>query len=200
MTVVLLPPVTGSVVALDVEPLDVGPRFIRTRAMSRWHRPRTGVQFSEGHVTYTVWCGQIIGGRRRGGFLTAEQPREGELVCATCEGRAIGAGQEQAAPGSPLLVFSPRGLTPPRHCPGSRTSLYRLLSGGAAGECLACGDTHPLRAMGGPYASRTAIVQHDPGAALVAPCPFHRWRQPRHAEGTVQCACGRPMPAPREAR
>lgn len=200
MSVTLLPPVTGSVVALDVEPLDVGPRFVRTRAMSRWHRPRTGVQFPEGRTAYTVWCGQIVGGHRQGGFLTAEEPPAGAPVCATCDGRAIGAGQEHPLPGSRPLVFSPRGLTPPRHCPGSRTDLYALLSGSTTGRCLACSDTHPIRAMGGPYASRTAIVQHDPGPGLIQPCPFHRWRQPRHADGAVLCSCGRPMPAPKEAQ
>ncbi|MFB7832047.1 hypothetical protein [Streptomyces sp. NPDC056056] len=200
MTVLLLPPVTGSTVDLGVEPLAVGPRFVRTRAMSRWHRPRTGVQFPEDRVSYIVWCGQIVGSHRPGGLLTAEEPPAGHVVCATCEGRAIGAGQEQQTPGGRPLVFSPQGLTPPRHCPGSRTALYRLLSGGTTGACLACGDTHPLRAMGGPYDSRYAIVQHGPGAGLVAPCPFHRWRQPRLDGDGVRCNCGRPMPAPKGAR
>ncbi|MFD9047639.1 hypothetical protein [Streptomyces zaomyceticus] len=199
MTVLLLPPVTGSTVDLDVEPLAVGPRFVRTRAMSRWHRPRTGVQFPEDRISYTVWCGQIVGSHRPGGLLTAEEPPAGHVVCATCEGRAIGAGQEQQTPGGRPLAFSPQGLTPPRHCPGSRTVLYRLLPGGTTGHCLACSDTHPVRVMGGPYNPRTAIVQHPPGPGLVGPCPFHRWRQLQLIFNGVQCTCGRPMPAPKGA-
>lgn len=197
MTVPLLPPATYSTVTLDVQPLAEGPRFVRTRNMSRWHRPRTGVQYGE-RTIYGAWCGYSIGGSERaGGFLAAEQPPTGELVCATCDGRAVGAGQEQDGPDGRALVFSPRGLTPPRHCPGSRTTLYEALPGGTAARCLACRDVHPIRAMGGPYASRCGIVQHPPGAALCAPCPFHRWRHPTARNGRLMCTCGRPLATPR---
>ncbi|MFE5578842.1 hypothetical protein, partial [Streptomyces anulatus] len=64
------------------------------------------------------------------------------------------------------MLFGPRGLVPPRHCPASRTDLFRAAPGGTTGRCLACQDWHPIRAMGGPYASRVGIVQHPPGAAL----------------------------------
>lgn len=192
MTVALLPPVTGSTVDLDTVPLTEGPRFVRTRNMSRWHRPRNGVHYPDRDRTvYGCWCGYGIGGSEKAGaFLAVEEPPAGELVCGTCEGRAAGAGQDDSPTGR-QLVFSPRHIAPPKTCPASRSSLYAGLPGGRVGRCLACGDHQPLRAMGGPYNSRYAIVQHPTGAALVAPCPFHRWRQLEAANGSVRCACGR---------
>lgn len=191
MTVALLPPITGSAVDLDVEALTEGPRFIRTRGMSRWHRPRNGTRHPNGRTVYGAWCGYGIGGSEKAGtYLAAEEPPPGEPVCATCEGRAAGAGQDDSPTGR-LLLFSPRHVDPPKNCPGSRSSLYEELPGGRAGRCLACSDVHPLRAMGGPYNPRYAIVQHPPGAALIAPCPFHRWRQLTARNGRVLCDCGR---------
>ncbi|MGW5616228.1 hypothetical protein [Streptomyces sp. NPDC003877] len=191
--ILLLPPATSSTVSLDVEPLTEGPRFVRTRGMNRWHRPRSGVRFPERDRTvYGCWCGYGVGGSERAGaFLAADEPPAGEPVCATCEGRAAGAGQDNSPTGRPL-VFNPRHITPPKTCPGSRSSrLYEPLPGGRAGRCLACGDVQPIRAMGGPYNPRAAIVQHPVGAALVPPCPFHRWRQLTARDGRVLCTCGR---------
>lgn len=196
MTVALLPPVTYGIGRIDADPLTEGPTFIRTRTMSRWHRPRTGVCYHDSRRVYTAWCGYTIGGlTRAGAFLAAETLAAGDPICATCDGRAAGAGQIDNPPGRTLL-FGPRGLTPPRHCPGSRTGLYTPLPGGTTGQCLPCGDTHPIRAMGGPYSGRVAIVQHDPGTALVEPCPFHRWRHLTATNGRVHCTCGRPTPTP----
>lgn len=197
MTVTLFPPLTYGCGRETAEPLAEGPRFLRTTGMSRWHRPRSGVRYPDNRTMYGLWCGQHAGGIRRAGpLLSAENVPAGELVCATCEGRAIGAGQEQPAEGARRLVFTPRGLTPPRYCPGSRTALFAALPGGTAARCLACRDVHPLRAMGGPYASHVGIIQHPPGARLFAPCPFHRWRHPRAAEGRLVCVCGRPLDPP----
>lgn len=53
----LLPPATYSTVALDVEALTSGPRFVRTRGMSRWHRPRSGRRYPDDRVVYDAWCG-----------------------------------------------------------------------------------------------------------------------------------------------
>lgn len=191
--VTLLPPTTRSDVDLTTEALTEGPRFIRTRGMSRWHRPRTGVRYPDNRIVYSAWCGYGIGGSdRAGACLTTDEPPPGEPVCATCEGRAVGAGQEFSPTGR-LLLFSPRDIDPPKTCPGSRSSvLYTELPGGRAGRCLACADVHPLRAMGGPYNPRTAIVQHPTGSTLVEPCPFHRWRQLTATDGRVHCHCGRP--------
>ncbi|MFG3276196.1 hypothetical protein [Streptomyces luteogriseus] len=191
MTVALFPPATLSVVDLIVEALTEGPRFIRTRGMNRWHRPRSGVRYPGDRTVFSAWCGYGIGGSRRaGGYLATEEPPEGEPVCATCEGRAAGAGQDDSPTGRPL-IFQPRWIDPPKNCPGSRSSLFEELPGGRVGRCLACGDHQPLRAMGGPYNPRYAIVQHPTGSALVPPCPFHRWRQLTARDGHVHCACGR---------
>lgn len=192
MTVALLPPTTGSAVDLDVVPLAEGPRFVRTRGMSRWHRPRTGVRYPHGRTVYGCWCGYSVGGSDRAqAFLAVEEPPSGEPVCGTCEGRAAGAGQDDSPTGR-LLLFSPRDITPPKNCPGSRSSvLFEALPGGRAARCLACSDVHAVRAMGGPYNPRCAIVQHPPGSGLVEPCPFHRWRQLTATDGRVHCHCGR---------
>ena len=192
MTVALLPPATYSAVSLDVEALATGPRFVRTRGMSRWHRPRSGVRFPErDRVVFGCWCGYGVGGSERAGaFLAADEPPAGEPVCGTCEGRAAGAGQDDSPTGR-LLLFTPRHIDPPTTCPASRSSLFEELPGGRVGRCLACGDMQPLRAMGGPYNPRYAIVQHPPGQALVEPCPFHRWRQLTARNGRVVCDCGR---------
>ncbi|MFE4697250.1 hypothetical protein ACFRIC_09170 [Streptomyces sp. NPDC056738] len=140
---------------------------------------------------YGAWCGYGIGGSERAGaFLAADEPPAGEPVCGTCEGRAAGAGQD-GSPTGRLLLFSPRDVAPPKNCPASRSSMYQELPGGRVGRCLACGDMQPLRAMGGPYNPRYAIVQHPTGQALVDPCPFHRWRQLTARDGRVLCACGR---------
>ncbi|MFJ8023334.1 hypothetical protein [Streptomyces sp. NPDC096311] len=191
MSVLLLPPATYSAVSLDIEALTDGPRFVRTRGMSRWHRPRSGTRYPKGRVVYGCWCGYGVGGSERAGaFLAADEPPAGEPVCGTCEGRAAGAGQNESPTGR-LLLFSPRDIDPPKNCPASRSSLYEELPGGRVGRCLACGDMQPLRAMGGPYNPRYAIVQHLTGQALVAPCPFHRWRELTTRDGRVVCACGR---------
>lgn len=190
MTVTLLPPVTGGPVPGGVVALDTAPEFVRSRGMSRWHRPRTGVRWPGGRITYGLWDGAGYVALP-GGLAVDVRPDDGLPVCGTCDGRAAGAGQIPGPPGREL-VFTPRHITPPRHCPGSRTGLFEELPGGRVGRCQVCGDMQPLRAMGGPYASRYAIVQHPPGAALVDPCPFHRWRSLAATDGRVHCTCGRP--------
>lgn len=192
MTVALLPPVTSCPGAylVGAEPLVEGPRFVRTRAMSRWHRVRSGVRYATGRLVYNLWCNGFV----QGDFLSRDTAADGEPVCGMCDGKAVGAGQETDGPAGRTLLFSPRHLEPPANCPGSRSDrLYEELPGGRAGRCLACSDTHPLRAMGGPYNPRYAIVQHPTGHALVAPCPFHRWRQLTARNGLVVCTCGREL-------
>ncbi|MGW6570069.1 hypothetical protein [Streptomyces sp. NPDC054975] len=164
--------------------------------MSRWHRPRSGTRYPRGRDCFTAWCGYSIGSSDRAPALTTEEVPDGELVCATCEGRAIGAGQEEQNPAGRQLVFGPREQQRPKTCPGSRRALLAPLRGGTTARCLVCGDTHPVRAMGGPHNPRIAIIQHPPGDALVQPCPFHRWRQPTVTDNTIHSTCGRPMPAP----
>lgn len=187
MTVALVPPITGSTVSLDTEALTEGPRFVRTRGMSRWHRVRSGVRYGDGRTVYSLWCTGAV----QGDFLSTDDAPAEDLVCGLCDGKAVGAGQEPDGPAGRTLVFQPRHITPPKNCPASRSSLYEELSGGRVGRCLACGDHQPLRAMGGPYNPRYAIVQHPTGAGLVQPCPFHRWRQLTARNGRVLCDCGR---------
>ncbi|URC17961.1 hypothetical protein QEN62_gp39 [Streptomyces phage AxeJC] len=197
MPVMLLPPITYGIGHIDADPLTDGPRYVRTGGMSRWHRPRSGVRMADARTIYSVWCGQHVGGSRAAQpLLTTESVTDGAPVCATCDGRAVGAGQEENGPAGRTLVFGPRSLTPPRWCPGSRRDLYEPLPGATTGRCLACSDSHPIRAMGGPYASRAAIVQHPPGERLFAPCPFHRWRHPALVDGRLRCVCGRPLTSP----
>lgn len=197
MTVALFPPYTTSLPAGPGQPLAEAPEFVRTPGMSRWHRPRSGVAYPDGRRSYHVWCGQLIGCiLRAGGALAVDvRPADDLPVCGTCDGRAAGAGQIPGPDGR-RLAFTPRWQTPPRWCPGSRSGrLYAPLPGGTAGRCLACSDTHPLRAMGGPYASRTAMVQHPPGAELLPPCPWHAWRQFTATNGRPHCACGHQLTA-----
>ncbi|MGC9540221.1 hypothetical protein [Streptomyces sp. UG1] len=194
MSVGLLPPVTTSCGRIDAEPLTEGPRFVRTRAMTRWHRPRSGRRYVRtGRTVYDLWCG---GGYVDDTAFQRDEPLAGEPVCGTCDGRAVGAGQEPDGPSDRELLFSPRWIDPPKNCPGSRSTLFAEMAGGRVGRCLVCGDHQPLRAMGGPYDPRYGIVQHPTGAALVAPCPFHRWRYLTVVDGCVACGCGRPLDAP----
>lgn len=94
------------------------------KATGRVHRVRSARIFAHDpdaggwngrryHVAVTFWCGSS-------GFLDAKNGRrdlllhdipEGSVLCATCEGRAIGAGQPSAAwlvPPDRDLIFTPR--------------------------------------------------------------------------------------------
>lgn len=74
--------------------------FVQSSSGLYVHRVRSGMihlwKGAYSHTTFQAWCGQIIGvGARRksrGGSLLAEPPERG-VFCATCEGRATGAGQ-----------------------------------------------------------------------------------------------------------
>ena len=187
MPVNLIPPITGYPGRIEATALTEGPRFIRTPAMRYWHRPRSAfLRHSDVVTVFHMWCGQHVFSYKA---VTTETAPAGQAVCATCDGRAVGAGQEEG-PAGRTLALTPRHLAPPRYCPGSRTGMFEELSGGRVGRCLVCGDHGPLRGMGGPYYGHYGIVQHDPGPALVTPCPFHRWRQLSARDGRIYCPCG----------
>ncbi|MEO3856142.1 hypothetical protein [Acrocarpospora sp. B8E8] len=191
MSVVLEPPLTTSGVTpwtrnLWGEALAVGPRFIRGPRNGRWHRPRSGTR-REDRVSYNLWCGPHI--KVEAGFAEAEELPPGSALCGTCDGRAVGAGQDAwMVEGGPDLIFSPRRLTAPKRCPGSRTMLCEELAWNV-GKCLVCGVVTPMRSSGGPYNSHWGMTNHDPGPDLIAGCPFHAWRELRLVEGVVMCGC-----------
>jgi hypothetical protein len=177
-------------------PLTRGPRLVRTAAMGRWHRPRSGTWHRRPdwtHTTLATWCGQLVILERA---LTATAVPHGEPLCGTCEGRAVGAGHPPI--GVELraaLLFEPAtAAAAPARCPA------RLLGETAARRfpwrgtfpCPCCGESTRLRAAGGPYDSRVVIESHPPGPDLYRPCPFHRWDRPRLADdGRVVCGCTR---------
>ncbi|MFG3050359.1 hypothetical protein ACGFZP_05295 [Kitasatospora sp. NPDC048239] len=198
----LFPPVSSSVgmYGPDAEPLTEGPRFVKTERMRRWHRVRSGVRYCTGRTVYHLWCqGAVFDDQ----FLSKEAVPADAEVCGPCDGRAVGAGQEPEGPAGRLLVFNPRDNELPGTCPGSRKERLTLaIPPGTVGQCLACLDLHPVRAMGGPYDPRNAITRHAPGAGLVTPCPFHRWKYLEPSpDGALRCSCGRTLrePAPAAA-
>lgn len=195
MTVFLLLPTTGHPGRIEATALTEGPAFLRNPAMGRWHRPRSGHRRHTDLVTvYDLWCGPYVYGHKA---LATDAVAPGDRVCATCDGRAVGAGQETNGPPGRTLVFQARHLDRPANCPGSRTDMFEELPGGRVGRCLVCADHMPLRAMGGPYAGRYGIVQHPPGPALVAPCAFHRWRYLTARQGRIYCPCDTELTASR---
>lgn len=191
MSVVLEPPLTRSSAWRNPDlptpvPLLVGPRFVRSPAGSRWHRPRHGTTYGE-RTFYGVWCGQTV--HVRDGFASAESLDRSAPLCGTCDGRSVGAGQDSwPTEDGPNLVFTPDRLTPPKRCPGSQTKWCEQLSPTVA-RCLACRAYTTLRARGGPYNSSYGMTNHEPGPELVAGCPFHAWRELRLVDGVVMCGC-----------
>lgn len=187
-------------------PLLRGPRLVRTRTMSRWHRPRSGVAHPSGrarsapYVTYTLWCGQFLN-RSSGVVLAAELP-DNEPLCGPCEGKAIGAGHPPIAVAlEKALLFEPdSGRPPPQWCPAGRLrerDAYRLADYGQAFVCPVCGAGARLRGAGGWTNPHVKVESHLTGPALIDPCPFHRWDWlVLDAEARALCACRLPPPAP----
>ncbi len=180
-TPLLLPPPWGFE-RPDCEILDDAEPFVRSAHSTAflWHRPRSGRRWPDGRVTFDLWCGNMIG---TSGIVTGYAP-EGPL-CATCEGRAVGAGwptAEQVISGAgsrpwPVTRFTPKPyFDPPAVCPGSKRELYRENRDGRTGTCLVCGDHVRLRLIGSRWAPRGfGPVVHPPGDELVRPCRYHAW-------------------------
>lgn len=190
----LEPPYTRSGGRLsDAIPLTRGPRLVRTRGMGRWHRPRSGVHLTRfSRTVLHVWCGQAV---HVGDAITAVDLPADDLLCGTCEGRAVGAGHPGT--GTPLneaLLFEPRSSSPPpTRCPSHRLMEHEVrgLPYGVF-ACPVCGQATRLRAAGGPYNSHLVIEGHLTGSRLFAPCPFHRWDYPALRDGVARCGCGAP--------
>lgn len=193
MTVALLPPFTYSCGTITGTALDRGPRFVRTRDMSRWHRVRSGVDYGA-HRAFHAWCGYSVfdsPSPRRTRFIGRDRdPVDGIPVCGTCEGRAIGAGHA-TNDGPRDLLFSPHPRIP-RWCPGSNRALYDPIEDARGwprvGTCLVCGAVEPIRASSRSYGTYTTVGlrKHEP-LELIDPCPFHAWRHLGAVDGVVFC-------------
>lgn len=71
--------------------------FVESTRGEYTHRVRTGIlhkhpKSKESHMSFTCWCGVsvLISSNKRGRLV--EKPSEGRPICATCEGKATGAG------------------------------------------------------------------------------------------------------------
>ena len=142
-----------------------GPTYAWTTPGNYVHRIRTANDYEAPWGAWrsaTMWCGQ---GRRIESGHTGDSPPEGFKVCATCEARAVGAGQQSSviavAEGSDL-IFMPRRT---RKCPAS---------GGTSGwanpetptanprivQCLTCGQL-VLVSYGNGYSTSERLQRHD---------------------------------------
>jgi hypothetical protein len=173
------------------------PRYVRTSRSTRWHRPRYGKRFSDQHPwapgkeTFTVWCGQGVGARLQQPLLWSGSVPDGEPVCGTCEGRALGAGQDPTPEGMPGLVFSGRYGLAPEWCPGGGTKLAVPHDGNRVATCRVCRRVEPMRACGGRYHADWKLAAHE-ATTLPDPCPEHGWYSlVPNGPADVRCACGR---------
>lgn len=87
--------------------------FFWSRMGSRVHRIRSAnvhaADHRPSHTCFVAWCGQVGIAGRNHLIRLCEEPPEGMPICATCEGRAIGAGQVGAAEiAGRSVIFSPR--------------------------------------------------------------------------------------------
>jgi hypothetical protein len=87
--------------------------FVESRAGRYTHRVRSAslhTCIGKSHVGLSTWCGMgFCISERKGRFV--EEPSAGYVVCATCEGRAIGAGQLGAREiAGREVMFSPRSV------------------------------------------------------------------------------------------
>lgn len=201
MTVTLVPPVLGGWPDERelLEPLSEGPTFIVKRHPQRagrlWHRPRSGyLRYAEwtDRITtvYNLWCGQSA---LNDWCETSEEPPLGDAVCATCEGRAAGAGQIPG-PAEYRVRFTPYGTRAPAWCPGGgRNGFWVETRGGTLASpnatCLVCGWDGRLRYSGGPYSGGMGLQAHHPTDQLVR-CPLHAWRQLTIVDRRLACRCG----------
>jgi predicted RNA-binding Zn-ribbon protein involved in translation (DUF1610 family) len=180
------------------EPVLVAPILVRTRGMGRWHRPRSGIHYTDryrlpwkhGSTSLTLWCGQFVHDLSEA--VTADTAGR-DLLCGTCEGRAVGAGYPPVGVEvRSELVFSPRSTyRTPAVCPGVKRRLVPDDRARAV-ACPACGELVALRASTRGYDFDVNLQGHPPGDGLVPPCPFHSWDELiLCADGSARCACQR---------
>lgn len=178
-----------------VDPVHLGPLLARSTVTGRWHRPRSGVQVTlpskrQSHLAYRSWCGQTLFAHRS---RFADTVPDGDELCGTCEGRAVGAGHVPIGiEPTELLVFRPASqYHQPPVCPAVKLRLVPHTEGWPRWvACPACGEQTKIRATGGPYYSTVTLQRHPPGPALIDPCPFHGWsclRLPAGAGRAVSC-------------
>ena len=70
--------------------------FVESRAGRYTHRVRSAALHTllgKSHMGIKCWCGMVIFISKRKPNRLANEPETGRPICATCEGRAIGAGQ-----------------------------------------------------------------------------------------------------------
>lgn len=91
------------------------PPFAESRSGNYTHRVRSAIiHTNDGHWSHMaahMWCGMgmLFDTRKHAGNRFVDEPSAGRPVCATCEGRAIGAGQDGAMKIAGRMVkFSPR--------------------------------------------------------------------------------------------
>jgi hypothetical protein len=199
VTVALLPPLLCGRPddRMVQEALEEGPAFIRQahpqRGGTLWHRPRSGTlslrEWDPGRIrtTWQLWCGTFSQDWKA---ETTDVLPEGGVVCATCDGRARGAGQLPAVDG-PRTRFEPRYMRPPRICPGSGRSGLWSEHGARTGRCGVCGSVEPTRYSGGPYSGDVGLARHEPARDLLeVRCDLHGWRQlVLNPAGVAVCRC-----------
>lgn len=203
MTVALIPPLLGGWPDSRTihEALTEAPRFIVKRHPQRhgrlWHRPRSGYLMlrewmpDEIVTIWNLWCGTSARGNQ---VEISEVDPVGEAVCATCEGRAVGAGQIPSST-TYRTEFTPRYATAPKWCPGGgRTGLWIEEPCGtrasSAAVCLVCGSHERVRYMGGYYTGGPGLTKHEPADGLMATrCDLHAWRHLVKVGAVVVCRC-----------
>ena len=91
--------------------------FVESGAGTYTHRIRSLTLYDYGkhgsHAAVSCWCGMTmcLGGRRKYNRRIVAVPSVDRMVCATCEGRAIGAGQLGAREiAGRQVMYSPRRI------------------------------------------------------------------------------------------
>jgi hypothetical protein len=179
VTVQLLPSFTRSLWTYDhMEPLDTAPNYVRSRDATRWHRARSGHQFPDGRLSYTYWCGV------NSGNLGVEEIPQGDLLCATCEGRF----RAQLDQDGNRWVFTPQASLPPTSCPASGKAIVPESWRGGEFPCLVCGEPVKARAAY-RYFAGVKVTRHKAGPNLMDPCRYHGWQYLTLNGDQVVCYC-----------